>query len=342
MCGVATLRYIKGDLMLVDTHNCRLVSLSQRRAMRLLLGGFCCLLFATFTRAQDQTFTVPGTSGRNWFDTGLEIPPGTLLRLSAAGEVNVGTGGGLYGPRGTTTFTEGSGYPAETRYRYGLVARLTARSTNPGESEDELYEQWAYGDAPGNRYCAARGGHLWLTVNDNSPGDNSGAFTVILSRGTCPSEADEARNRVNLYSADDRFSRPTRQFRVGDTIVLKVENNTGASIYLRQAREPARLITEEGLHVERLDGSRYVSVLPSGRSESRPDEVTKDNGDGTKGSTSIDNALTELIQLRSTMNITRRWKVLVPGSYRFTLAYYDSRDTQMTPHTMYSATFEVQ
>jgi hypothetical protein len=337
-------RHMKGDSILMDTHNCQLVSLSLRRATRLLLAALCCLALAALTQA--QTFSVPGTSGRNWFDTGQDIPPGTLLQLSAEGRVDVGAGWGAYGPEGTTRFADAPGYPAETRYRYGLVARLTARRTNPGQSEDGLYEQWSYGDTADHRYCAARGGHLWLIVDDNSPGDNSGTFTVHLSLANCPSESDEARIRVNLYTADNSFFRPTRQFRVGDTIVLKVENNTGVSIYLRQARNPARLIREEGLQVERLDGSRWVFVLPSGRSGSMPDQVMTDNGDGTGTSTSTENVpLTALIELRSTMNITRRWTMLAPftpGTYRLSLVYYRSRDTQGPPVTIYSSTFEVQ
>jgi hypothetical protein len=325
----------------MDTHNGGLVSLSLRRTMPLLLAASCCLLFAALTQAQDQTFIVLGTSGSHWSDTTLDIPPGTLLRLAAVGEVDVGAGR-VYGPRGTTTFVDAAGFPAETRSRYGLVARLTARLDNPGRSEDGLFEQWAYGDLPGNRYCAARGGRLWLTVNDNSPADNRGAFTVILTRGTCPSEADEAHNRVNLYTADDRFYRPRTQFRVGDTVVLKVENNTVGSIYLRQARDPARLIIEEGLQVERAVGSSYMPVLTS---ESGPAQVTGDNGKGKGSSTFSHPALTELMELRSTMNITRRWAViapLTPGSYRLKLVYYDSRNTQTTPVTIYSPTFEVQ
>src|SRR5205807_861157 len=109
------------------------------------------------------------------------ISPGTLLQLSAEGRVGVGAGRGSFGPEGTIQFAPETGYPAETRYRYGLIARLTTRRTNPnqiltnpGQSEDGLYEQWSYGDMPDHRYCAARGGHLWLTVNDYSPGDNSG------------------------------------------------------------------------------------------------------------------------------------------------------------------------
>jgi hypothetical protein len=45
------------------------------------------------------------------------------------------------------------------------------------------------------------------------------------------------------------------------------------------------------------------------------------------------------------MNITRRWAVIAPngpGTYRLSLVYYNSRNTQTTPVTIYSPTFEVQ
>jgi hypothetical protein len=222
---------------------------------------------------------------------------------------------------------------------------MKRRLTNPGQSNDDLYEQWSYGDT--HQYCAARGGHLWLTVNDDNAGDNRGAFTVHLSRATCRSDADEALVGVRLYTADSRFYRPARQFRLGETIVLKVENNMSQSIYLRLAQEhlirESRLIREEGLQVERLDGSRFVPVLPSGRS--RPDQVATDNGDGTATLTATDYApLTQLFELRSTWNITRNWSMpasLGPGTYRVSLVYYGSRNTQ-GPHVMiYSSTFEV-
>lgn len=326
----------------------QLVSFSLWPAMRLLFAAVCCLVMAAHTQA--QTFSVPGTSGRNWVDTGIDISPGILLQLSAEGRVDAGAGWGDYGPEGTTRFANVPGYPAETRYRYGLVARLT-RPTNPSQPfpnpgpSDGLYEQWSYGES--RQYCAARGGHLWLTVNDDYAGDNSGAFTVHLSRAMCPSEADESRTGVRLYAADSRFYRPARQFRLGETIVLKVENSMLRSIYLRTAQErlvrEGRLIREEGLQVERFDGSRFVSVLPSGRSGK--EEVATDNGDGTGTLTITDNAaLTELFELRSTWNITRHWTLptsLGPGTYRLSLVYYGSRNTQ-GPHVMiHSSAFEV-
>jgi len=325
----------------MSTYNSKQFSDWHRRAMRLLLATSCCLIFSGLTQAEDQTFIVPGTSGSTWVDTHLDIAPGTLLRLAAVGEVDVGDGR-VYGPGGTLKFVEAAGFPAETRYRYGLVARLTTRLENPGRSGDDLYEQWSYGELPGNRYCATRGGRLWLTVNDNSPADNRGAFTVILTRGTCRSAAEETRIRVNLYTADDRSYRPRTQFRFGDTIVLRIENNTEGSIYLRRARDPGQLIRQEGLQVERAVGSGYIPVLPSG---ARPDQVIIDNGDNTATSTFAGGPLTELMELRSTMNITRRWAVVapnVPGSYRLKLVYFGSRNLQTTPVTIYSPTFEVQ
>jgi hypothetical protein len=337
-------RYVKGDLILMDTQNCQLVQLSRGRAQRLLLAALCCLVLAALTQA--QSFSVPGTSGRNWFDTGLDIQPGTLLQLSAEGRVDVGGGWGAYGPEGTTRFANVPGYPAETRYRYGLVSRLTSGHTNPGQSVDDLYEQWSYGDTSNHQYCAARGGRLWLTVNDDNPGNNTGAFTVRVSQATCPSEVDEARIRVNLYTADNRFYRAATRFGVGDIIVLKIENNTAAAIYLRQARDPARLIREEGLQVERLEGSRWVFVLPSGRSRTMADQVIIDNGDGTATWTATGyTPATVLMDLRSTMNITRRWRALGPlaaGVYRLSLVYYGSRDTQSRSLTIYSPTFVIQ
>lgn len=114
-------------------------------ARRIVLACFGRLLL---THRRD----IAGASGRNWSSTEQYIPPGTLLQLSAVGRVDIGAGLGSYGPEGTSRFADGPGDPAETRTRYGLVARLTARNINPGQNEDGLYEQWAYGDMPGNRY----------------------------------------------------------------------------------------------------------------------------------------------------------------------------------------------
>jgi len=85
-----------------------------------------------------QSFPVPGNSNHKWTDTMLDLKPGTLVQLAAKGEVDVGAGWGVYGPEGTRKFADVPGYPAETTYRYGLVARVTQSRTNP----DDDFAYW--------------------------------------------------------------------------------------------------------------------------------------------------------------------------------------------------------
>jgi hypothetical protein len=159
---------MKGDLILMHTHSCQLVTLSLRRAMRLLLAALCCMVFVTLTQAQAQAydFLVPGVSGPNWVDTGLDIPANTLLQLSAIGLVDVSAGWGAHGPEGTDHCAPVTGYPVMPNpYCYGLAARLS-----PGT------EMWSYRNM--QQHFTTQGGRLWLTVNDDNPGDNSGFFKV--------------------------------------------------------------------------------------------------------------------------------------------------------------------
>jgi hypothetical protein len=144
-----------------------------------------------------QTFTVPGNSGHNWVDTGLDIPPRASVQILATGQVDVGAGWGVHGPKGTTNFVNGKPYPAMTTYRYGLVARLTSSRVSPHE---ELKREWAYKGKRRKFYVDSRGGHLWLTVNDDFPGDNTGEFLVrvIITR---PSRRGIARQRTRLRAA---------------------------------------------------------------------------------------------------------------------------------------------
>jgi hypothetical protein len=153
--------------------------LRARRLQLLLLLLISCLTFAAAEEAQAQ-IRVPGTSGRRWVDTGIDLAPGTLVRLQASGRVDVGAGWGVHGPEGTTRFANVAGYPADTRLRYGLVARVTDSRTN---YDDDLRNDYAYGET--REFCVQTAGHLWLTVNDNHPVDNTGEFLVEVTRGTC-------------------------------------------------------------------------------------------------------------------------------------------------------------
>jgi hypothetical protein len=134
-------------------------------------------IFATMV--QSQMFKIAGDAGRRWTDTGIDVRPGDLFSLDAQGKVDYGESGGTWGPEGTAKFS-GADFPAETAYRYGLVARITSSRTN---SEDDLREDHAYGE--GRAFCARAPGRLWLTANDNEPKDNKGEYIVTIKLSSC-------------------------------------------------------------------------------------------------------------------------------------------------------------
>ena len=174
----------------------QLISVSPRRVMRLFLALSFCMLFAALTQAQSYSydFLVPGPSGPAWVDTGIYLRPNTLVQFSATGEVDVSAGWGSHGPEGTHDCAPVSGYPINPlpdpvppllppQPCYGLAAQLTEDATR--FRPVRVLAQWTYSDL--NRYFAApRGGHFWLTVNDDNPGDNTGFFKVHLEVTTFP------------------------------------------------------------------------------------------------------------------------------------------------------------
>lgn len=239
----------------MSNHQC--VSIMRHIFERALCVIFLC--FVTASIAAAQTFTVAGNSGGRWVDTGKDFAPGALVQLAARGQVNVGLGGS-FGPEGTLRFTPGSGYPAETPHRFGLVARLTNSRTN---SQDALHEDWAYGDQ--HDYCAHQGGHLWLTVNDYAPGDNSGSFTVTVSKATCTGVAPTGEGAgVRAYTEPDRERGNTsnRVFRLNDRVVLKVENDTPDPVYYyNRITLDQVLARSDGLDVQRKEGDQWVEAV---------------------------------------------------------------------------------
>jgi hypothetical protein len=164
--------------------------------MRLFLALSFCMLFAALTQAQSSShdFFVPGPSGPAWVDTGLYLPPNTFVHFTVTGEVDVSAGWGSHGPEGTHDCAPVSGYPINPLPDpfpplrppppcYGLAAQLTEDATR--FRPVRVLAQWTYSDL--NRYFAApRGGHFWLTVNDDNPGDNTGAFKVHVEITTFP------------------------------------------------------------------------------------------------------------------------------------------------------------
>ena len=175
----------------MHTHYYQLALHLLHRPKRVLLIALGCIIFATPTQAQSSShdFVVPGRSGINWVDTGLYLPPNTLLHFSATGKVDVSAGWGSWGPEGTSEpreFAHVAGYPVlDPTRRYGLAARLTTDVRLPVPSSPEVRATWLYPESEGY-FAAPRGGHLWLTVNDDFPIDNVGSFKVHLELTTFP------------------------------------------------------------------------------------------------------------------------------------------------------------
>ena len=119
-------------------------------------------------------FTVEGSTGLNWLDTGMDVSVGDLVRLAATGEVDVKSEWGSHGPEGTTKFSEQPPgyYPVESKTRYGLAARITS-------SKGKEQQKWSYGDA--KEMLVKASGRLWLTVNDDAPDGNEGEYDVNVT-----------------------------------------------------------------------------------------------------------------------------------------------------------------
>ena len=142
---------------------------------------FCCAVLtvgAVFGQTETTTkITVPGDTGLKWLNTNLTVAAGDTVRLEATGEVNVGGSWGIHGPEGTTKFSEQPPgyYPLETKLRYGLAGRITL-----GSGRKFLPTQtWIYGEK--KEIKVVRSGMLWLTVNDDAPDGNEGAFEVTIT-----------------------------------------------------------------------------------------------------------------------------------------------------------------
>ena len=249
--------------MNVRQRNSHHTTLLHERALRLLLVTICLLTLACL-EAHAETFDVPGTSGNRWFDTRLDLAPGTLVRLSASGQVDVGAGWGSHGPEGTTRFADVTGYPAETRFRYGLVARLTESRTNPA---DQLYNDYEYGVT--REFCATGGGHLWLTVNDNHPADNIGQFQVVVTRESCTpdsgGQAPRERFRITINGFECRrptFDDVTQRDGVDDEVFVKAD----LSLYnlfgpQNQASVKSAVIGDTNGFAERVRGGSGHSIF---------------------------------------------------------------------------------
>jgi hypothetical protein len=161
------------------------------------------------------------------------------------------------------------------------------------------------------------------------------ALEVLVSGATitgecAPDERAEDRSRVPnpmpfVYTAQDRSYARSRSFRVGETVIVKVQNNSRDSAFYVSVSIP-EIFRGEDLVVQRSDGGNWVNAV---------DRIF------------IDAPTHHCTELLGGWNSTRKWTSNTPGTYRVELRYNirasecsrcDPRSNLMT---VYSDTFEL-
>ncbi len=120
------------------------------------------------------------SAGRPWTSSGVTLAAGDQVRISANGRVKIGESDPWKGPDGNAldgsgrdTCSAGAGFAAPGLRCWSLVGRVGSGSP---------FTVWN-----GTSFTARTGGTLWLGVNDDYFGDNSGAWSagVSVCRGSC-------------------------------------------------------------------------------------------------------------------------------------------------------------
>jgi hypothetical protein len=106
-------------------------------------------------------------AAQQWTDTGVSVRPGQTVYFEAAGRVRWGPGR-QDGPAGERNSPRNPGRPLPNRPAAALIGRV-------GESDDYFF----IGDETG-AIRVRDGGRLYLGVNDDFLGDNSGSFRVTV------------------------------------------------------------------------------------------------------------------------------------------------------------------
>jgi hypothetical protein len=128
--------------------------------------------FAEWGCTSTPGFVLPGTQA--WADTGVTVPAGILLKITASGTAYV-TAVHAVTPTGDQSCTPAAKFP-------GIAPPFVA----PGLPCWSLVAR--IGNAPpfevgGSATITTTAGRLYLSVNDNNFTDNSGSWTVSMKEG---------------------------------------------------------------------------------------------------------------------------------------------------------------
>jgi len=131
-----------------------------------------------------KKIAVPADAG--WVDTGIDVSPGEELVFSAVGEVSLQRGNpdAACGPGGLDVITVEQPVPDENLGALiGRVAQLVSTRMDEdsgAEIRDEIFVLFFIG--PERTVTVPVKGRLYLGLNENVLKDNTGEFTVLVSR----------------------------------------------------------------------------------------------------------------------------------------------------------------
>ena len=181
-------------------------------------------------------------------DTQIDVEYNDRLVYSANGEIWAGVWfTGLNGPQGWDNIDYSPKFPLPGTHPYSLLGRLDGRLFYIGRGFD--------------RYYRGRNSRLFLRINDDSPGNGSGA--VLLSRsGVSRVRRDGAgEHDVSCHKGDES--------RAGGRPAATILREVGSPVV---ARRPALPLRSTGPSLVGCGGSRFgpVRVYPPGRGRGLP------------------------------------------------------------------------
>ncbi|HZS03347.1 MAG TPA: LecA/PA-IL family lectin [Blastocatellia bacterium] len=121
----------------------------------------------------ERSLTV--SASRQWTDTGIDVEPGMIIEVTASGTISIGNNRRV-GADGDNSQRGSSSLPLQNAPAGALLAKIRYRQGGDsavvpvGTSNRLNVEQGEYG-------------RLWLGINDDYTGDNSGTFSVRIRYG---------------------------------------------------------------------------------------------------------------------------------------------------------------